>query len=79
MTAPSTTPMLPVECMTCHRVYRNIPAGHPLLPGEHSSGWCPECLPAVHVRLFGDTRYLDHSPTLAEVNARRGFDVEDLR
>jgi hypothetical protein len=74
------TTVLPCVCMTCKRTYKHIEAYREIKPGEVSHGYCPKhAVTALDEHLFGKNP-LDHSPTLAEVNARRGFDEpEDLR
>jgi hypothetical protein len=44
---------LPVECCVCKVIYKYIPAYREVKPGEISSGYCPECLPAIQIKLFG--------------------------
>ena len=46
---------MPVKCMSCGIVYKNIPACPAFLdhPDMYSSGYCPDCLPAVEEAWFG--------------------------
>jgi hypothetical protein len=50
---------LPVECMECKRlgraqtIYKRIPAGRIVEPGEVSSGYCPEHVHVMEERWFG--------------------------
>ena len=47
---------LPVVCLECKRTYKHIEAGYQVPAGAYSSGYCPDCLPAVEERWFSGVR-----------------------
>ena len=45
--------VVPVRCMECGIVYKEIPAAPNTPPNAESSGYCPKCTPIVEERWFG--------------------------
>ena len=70
-------------CMECKREYRTLRVERDLGTNDKSHGYCPDCAPRLLARvngLFGVRTQPANSPTLREVNMRRGFfDVEENR